>query len=63
MSDSRIRVTTWFAGSDQHRKVEIEREDLSVYLGTLRTLKRYSEALRVAVNDLEVDLGRSTHVW
>lgn len=34
------------------------------YLENLRNLKAYSAALRVAVDDVEIDLGvRPTHTW
>ncbi len=62
-SNEPIRVTTWFSGAGQHHNVEVRRDELPNYLGSLRVLKRYSESLRAAVDESEVDLGPATRIW
>ena len=61
---SLICVTHWFAGTNARQRREIRPEELTSYLENLRNLKAYSAALRVAVDDVEIDLGvRPTHTW
>ena len=62
--DERIRVAHWFTGSEKRQESELHDHELQGYIETLRQLRRYSAALRVAVNDVEVDLGvQAAHTW
>ena len=61
---SRTHVAHWFAGTETQTVSELHDHELPTHLETLRQLMRYSSALRVAVNGVEIDLGvRPSHVW
>ncbi len=63
-SSGHIRVSHWFAETGERQTREVRHEELASYLENLRSLKTYSAALRVAVENVEVDLGvRPTHTW
>ncbi|HWO94272.1 MAG TPA: hypothetical protein VNL92_05865 [Dehalococcoidia bacterium] len=61
---SHVRVSHWFADSEERNERDVPAAELEAYLRSLRIMKSFSAALRVAVEDSEIDLGvQPKHVW